>query len=281
MDVSQGGRPSGLRARLGGFIEHPRTQAAIIGLIVFNAITLGLETWPRAVAVAGPVLEAIDSIILGVFVLELACKLLAHGGRFFRNGWNIFDFVIVGIALLPSNGAFAILRALRVLRVLRLLSLVPRMRFVVESLVQALPGLGSIALLLILFFYVFAVMATRLYGADFPQWFGTLGASMFSLFQIMTLEGWADIARDIMASHPHAWLFFLAFILLATFTVLNLFIAIIVNAMQSSHEALEAEHEKRELEMIRSELRALREDLLRNACRSESGNTPEPARLRR
>jgi voltage-gated sodium channel len=268
----------GLRARLGAFIEHPRTQAVIVGLIIFNAITLGLETWPRAMAVAGPVLEAIDGIILAIFVFELGTKLVAHGLRFFRSGWNIFDFVIVGIALMPSSSAFAVLRALRVLRVLRLLSLVPRMRFVVESLVQALPGLGSIALLLVLFFYVFAVMSTRLFGADFPQWFGSLGASMFSLFQIMTLEGWADIAREIMVRYPYAWLFFLAFILLATFTVLNLFIAIIVNAMQSSHEALEVEHEKRELEMIRAELRALREDLLRPPRQAQSRETYQARR---
>ncbi len=224
--------PSGLRARLGAFIEHPRTQAAIIGLILFNAVTLGVETSTRAMAAFGPALEIVDHTILAIFVVEIVLKLYAHGLRFFRSPWNLFDVVVVGIALMPSSGAFSVLRALRVLRLLRLLSIVPRMRFVVESLVSALPGLGSIALLLVLFFYIFAVMATRLFGADFPEWFGNLGASMFSLFQIMTLEGWADMAREVMELYPHAWLFFTVFILLATFTVLNLFIAIIVNAMQ-------------------------------------------------
>lgn len=232
--------PSGLRARVGAFIDHPRTQAAIIAVILFNAVTLGIETSPRAMAAFGQVLEGIDHTILAIFVVELAFKLFAHGLRFFRSAWNVFDVVIVGIALTPSSGAFSVLRALRVLRLLRLVSMVPRMRMVVEALISALPGLGSIALLLVLFFYIFAVMATRLFGADFPVWFGTIGASMFSLFQIMTLEGWADMARGVMDVYPHAWLFFTAFILLATFTVLNLFIAIIVNAMQHAHEVEKA-----------------------------------------
>ena len=255
--------PSGLRARLGAFIESPRVQTAIIALILFNAITLGLETSDVVMARFGAVLVAIDHAILWVFVAEIGLKMFAHGTRFFRSAWNLFDVVIVGIALLPNSGAFSVLRALRVLRLLRLLSVVPRMRFVVESLVLALPGLGSIALLLVLFFYIFAVMATRLFGADFPHWFGNLGASMFSLFQIMTLEGWADIAREIMARFPGAWLFFMVFILLATFTVLNLFIAIIVNAMQHSHDAEKPPDPASEIRALRAEIAELRRELER------------------
>lgn len=257
------GAPAGLRARLGAWVESPRVQTAIIALILFNAVTLGLETSDRVMERVGPALIAIDHVILWIFVAEIALKLFAHGLRFFRSAWNLFDVIIVGIALMPSSGAFTVLRALRVLRLLRLLSIVPRMRFVVESLVQALPGLGSIALLLVLFFYIFAVMATRLFGADFPQWFGNLGASMFSLFQIMTLEGWADIAREIMARFPSAWLFFMVFILLATFTVLNLFIAIIVNAMQHSHDAEKPPDPATEIRALRAEIGELRRELER------------------
>jgi voltage-gated sodium channel len=256
--------PAGLRARLGAFVEHPRVQAGIIAIILLNAVTLGLETSSRAMEAVGPLLIALDHAILWVFVAELALKLYAHGLRFFRSAWNVFDFVIVGIALMPSSGAFSVLRALRVLRLLRLLSAVPRMRQVIESLVLALPGLGSIALLLLLFFYIFAVMATKLFGADYPQWFGNLGASMFSLFQIMTLEGWVDIARSVMERYPAAWLFFLTFILLATFTVLNLFIAIIVNAMQHSHDAEKPPDPVAEIRALRAEIAALRAELRRD-----------------
>lgn len=250
----------GIRDRLARFVESASVQSLIITLIVLNAITLGLETFPGVMDRIGVWLHHIDQTLLAVFVLELALKLLAHGPRFFRSAWNVFDVVVVGIALLPASGALSVLRALRVLRVLRLVSAVPRMRFVVESLARSLPGLGSIGLLLAIFFYVFAVMATKLYGAQFPQWFGSLWGSMFSLFQIMTLEGWADIAREVMASRPGAWLFFFAFILLATFTVLNLFIAVIVNAMQEPETPVHHEPvaTSRELGELRAEIAALR-----------------------
>jgi len=255
----------GLRARLGAFVEHPRVQGAIVALILFNAVTLGLETSERVMAAIGPVLIALDHVILWIFVAELALKLFAQGLRFFKSPWNLFDTIIVGIAIMPASGAFSVLRALRVLRLLRLLSIVPRMRFVVESLVQALPGLGSIALLLVLFFYVFAVMATRLFGADYPHYFGNLPGAMFSLFQIMTLEGWADIAREVMTRFPAAWIFFMAFILLATFTVLNLFIAVIVNAMQHSHDAEKPPDPALEIRALRQEIAELRSELRRES----------------
>lgn len=256
-------RPPGLRSVLGAFVESPRVQGAIIALIVANAVTLGLETFPPLARRFGDVLHTVDQALLAIFVIELLLKLAAHGPRFFRSGWNLFDFVVVGIALLPSSGALSVLRALRVLRVLRLISTVPKMRFVVESLARSLPGLGSIGLLLLLFFYVFAVMATKLYGAHFPQWFGSLWASMFSLFQIMTLEGWADIAREVMAREPGAWVFFLVFILLATFTVLNLFIAVIVNAMQEPDTPVHHHPvaSRDDVEALRAEIAALRAEL--------------------
>lgn len=251
---------AGPRARLARWIESDRIQRIVIALIVLNALTLGLETFPRVMQRSGVWLHRADQALLAVFVLELALKLIGHGPRFFRNAWNAFDFVVVGIALLPSTGALSVLRALRVLRVLRLVSTVPKMRFVVESLARSLPGMGSIGLLLVIFFYVFAVMATKLYGPEFPQWFGSLWGSMFSLFQIMTLEGWAEIARELMASRPGAWVFFLAFILLATFTVLNLFIAVIVNAMQEPETPVHHEPvaTSREIGELRTEIAALR-----------------------
>jgi voltage-gated sodium channel len=164
-------------------------------------------------------------------------RLWAYRARFFRGGWNVFDFVIVAIAWLPTTGAFSVLRALRVLRVLRLLSVVPQMRSVVGALLNALPGMGSIVAVLLLVFYVSAVMATQLFGAAFPDWFGSVGASMYSLFQIMTLESWSmGIVRPLMEVYPLAWLFFVPFVIVTSFAVLNLFIALIVNSMQSVHE---------------------------------------------
>ena len=268
--------PLSRREALGAWIESARVQAVIIGLIVINAVILGMETSPAIMAHIGPQLLALDKLILAVFVVEIAIKLFAQGAAFFRRGWNIFDFLVVGIALVPTSGPLAILRALRILRVLRLLSMMPRLRLVVEALLHSLPGIGSIALLMVVIYYVAAVMATKLFGAVHPEWFGSIWHSMYTLFQVMTLESWSmGIVRPVMESHPYAWLFFIPFILIATFTVLNLFIAIIVDAMQSMHEKVaqadeahiteavhsEGVHIEQELRAVREELRALREEL--------------------
>lgn len=251
--------------RLKALIESRGFELIITWLIVVNAITLGLETSPVLVAQYGTVLHFIDHALLGVFVVELAAKMVVYRGAFFRDPWRIFDFLVVGISLLPASGPLSILRALRVLRVLRLVSIIPSMRRVVGGLFHALPSMGSIFLLLMLVFYVFAVMSTKLYGADFPEYFGNIAASAFTLFQVMTLEGWAaEIVRPVMEKHPRAWLFFLPFILATSFTVLNLFIGIIVSAMQNEHEA-EVQEVQAEIEedqaAILSELRAIRLEL--------------------
>ena len=219
---------------LRGLVESRSFNFTITAVIVINAITLGLETWPAAMNAAGPVLLAIDAAALWIFTVELALKLWVYRARFARDGWNVFDLAIVIVAWLPAAGPLSVLRALRIMRVLRLVSVVPQMRTVVGALFKALPGMGSIVAVLVLVFYVAAVMATKLFGDGFPEWFGSIGASMFSLFQIMTLESWSmGIVRPVMELYPGAWAFFVPFIVVTTFTVLNLFIALIVNSMQS------------------------------------------------
>ena len=230
-------KTSGSRGAILRRIEAPKAQYFIMFLIVINAVILGLETVPAAMQSYGPLLIAIDQLILGVFVIEILLRIYAHRLAFFRDPWSLFDFVVVAIALVPASGPLAVLRALRILRVLRLLTLVPSMRRVVGALLGSIPGLSSIALVLLLIYYVFAVIATKLFGEHFPQWFGSIGESLYSLFQIMTLESWSmGIVRPVMVEHPYAWIFFVVFILIATFTMLNLFIAIIVNAMQTFTE---------------------------------------------
>jgi voltage-gated sodium channel len=195
----------------------------------------------------GTMLIAIDTIILAVFVIEISIKMFAYRLGFFKSAWNVFDFIVVGIALIPASGPLAVLRALRVLRVLRLISMLPQLRLVVEALLKAIPGISSVFALMIILFYVFAVMATTMFGSSFPDWFGDIGRSMYTLFQIMTLESWSmGIVRPVMETHPYAWMFFVPFILIATFTMLNLFIGIIVNTMQTIHE----QHSQHEVEAV-------------------------------
>ena len=254
-----------LRTRLKTLLEAPRTEQAITALIVLNAIILGLETSPSAMAAAGPILRLIDLVILTVFVIEILARMFAYGWRFWRDPWSIFDFSVVAIALVPATGNLSVLRALRIVRALRLISTIKSMRRVVGGLLHAIPGMGSIVALLLLVFYVFSVMATKLFGPSFPQWFGTLGESAYSLFQIMTLESWSmGIVRPVMEVHSWAWVFFVPFILITSFTVLNLFIGIIVDAMQSQHET-EAEEERAsteaELHALVAEIQELRRDV--------------------
>jgi voltage-gated sodium channel len=272
-----------LRERVGKFVEQDRVQNVILALILFNAVTLGLETSPVVMREAGALLYVLDKVVLTVFVVELALRIFAHGARFFRDPWSLFDTLVVGIALMPATGQFSILRSLRVLRVLRVLSIVPSMRRVVGSLIAAIPGLLSIGLVLLIIYYVFAVIATKLFGAEFPDWFGTVGRSLYTLFQVMTLESWSmGISRPVMEKFPYAWAFFVPFILLATFTMLNLFIAVIVNAMQSFSEAehkdtLTAVDDAREhIESdLRGELRALRGEIAELKKLSENARTPD------
>lgn len=225
--------PPAYRNRLADIIQGGMFQNTILALIVINAIVLGMETSPTLMAAHGPLLLALDAAILAVFIVEIALRIYTYRLAFFRDAWGIFDLTVVLIALYPASGQFAVLRALRVLRVLRILTIVPSMRRVVGGLLAALPGIGSIAMLLSVVFYVFAVIATKLFGATHPQWFGTIGESLYSLFQIMTLESWSmGIVRPVMEQHPQAWLFFVPFILIATFTMLNLFIGVIVSSIQ-------------------------------------------------
>ncbi|MDE0256670.1 MAG: ion transporter, partial [Rhodospirillaceae bacterium] len=227
-----------VRRRVGVFMESPRVTRAITAVIVFNAITLGLETSAGVMERVGPILLFLDDIVLAIFVIELLTKLFAFGWRYFTNGWNVFDFIIVGIALAPASGDLTVLRALRILRVLRLVAIVPSMRKVVMALMAAIPGVSSVIALLALVYYVFSVMVTKLYGKAFPDWFGTVGDSMYSLFQIMTLESWSmGIVRPVMEQYPGAWMVFVPFILMTSFAVINLFIAVIVNAMTEQSQA--------------------------------------------
>ena len=261
VNTSNTERAASPRERVLDFIESARFEKSITALIVVNAIALGIETSPQVAARFGDALYAFDRLVLVVFVVELLLRFFAYRSRFFGDPWRVFDFVVVGIAIVPAGGAFAVLRALRVLRVLRLVSLVPSMRRVIGALLKALPGMVSIVGLLGLVLYVFAVMATKLYGAIAPEFFGNLGASLFTLFQVMTVEGWPDVARSVMTQSPHSWIFFVVYLLIATFMVLNLFIAVVVNAMQSQvTEDLKDEGEAH-TRLILDEVRGLRREI--------------------
>lgn len=221
------------RLRLAAWVDSGPVQRFVVVVILLNAAILGLETSPAMMASFGPLLKLLDKACLLIFCLELMLKLFAYRGLFWRSGWNLFDLVVIGFALAPGAGPWAVLRSLRVLRVLRLLTVLPSLRKVVAAFLHSIPGLLGVVAVMAVFFYTTGVLATKLYGATHPQWFGSLGASLYSLFQVMTLESWSmGIVRPVMEAHPWAWAFFVPFIGIATFTILNLFIGIIVSTMQ-------------------------------------------------
>jgi voltage-gated sodium channel len=256
------------RVRARALVEHPVFQRLVIALIVFNAVMLGLETSEWMMASYGGLLHVLDRVTLAVFVAELLLRLYAHGWAFFRDPWSIFDTLVIGIALVPATGPLSVLRTLRVLRVLRLVSAVPSMRRVVSGLLRAVPGMASVASLLALVIFVAAVMAAKLFGAIAPVYFGDLGTSLFTLFQIMTGEAWPDVAAEVMAQAPLAWIFFVIYILISSFAVLNLFIAVVVSGMEDQVTSDLAEAEERNAQaqarsdaQILEEVRALRAEI--------------------
>jgi len=253
----------GFRAQLGQILSSGRFEKSILLLIFINAVMLGLETDHGIKTALSPYMDQLDKIILTIFVIEILLRVFAFGGQFWRDPWSIFDFAVVGVTLIPATGNLSVLRAFRILRALRIVSGVPSMRRVVGGLLGALPGMGSITMLLLLILYVSAVMATKLFGVTNPEYFGTLGTSAFSLFKVMTLEGWPDIADGVIEKHAWAWSFFVIYILVTAFAVLNLFIGIIVDAMQPQNQSIreEVEDTESEVEEVLAELRALRREV--------------------
>lgn len=242
-----------LSANLKNMISSKLWGHFVAVLIVVNTIVLSMETYPGVMKAYGDLLTSIDQTILYLFILELVLRFIAYRLDFFKDPWSIFDFCVVGIALIPAQDAFSALRAARALRALRLISVFPKLRKVIEGLVMAIPGICAIAGVMAIIICVFGLLASKLYGPSFPEWFGNLHLSVFSLFQIMTLEGWPDIVRTVMQEKPFAWIFFVTYILIATFSVLNLFIAVVVDAMQKNH-AEDTDDEREKIDIINEKL---------------------------
>lgn len=260
------------RRRAAKLATTPWFERLVLTVIVFNAITLGLETSGSIMASYGGLLHVLDEIMLWFFVAELAIRMFAFGWRFWRDPWAVFDFFVVAITLLPQTGNLSVLRAMRILRALRLITAIPSVKRVVTGLLVAIPSMSSIIILVLLINYIFAVMATKMFGAEFDKNFGTIGASLFTFFQIMTLDGWgSEVVRPVMEKHPWAWAFFLPYIIFVTFAVLNLFIGIVVDAMQQQQEVStetvisvtqsEYQHLVAEIGALRTELKAMRSDI--------------------
>ena len=237
------------------FVDHQAFQYFILVIILLNAFLLGFETLLEADAPLHRVLGWIDAVFLAIFVVEIGLRLIAYRLSFFKSGWNIFDLLIIAISALSFSSGISALRAFRVLRVLHLFTVIPRMRVVVTALLDAIPGIASVGVIVLIVVYVFAVVAANLYGPAHPDLFGGVFVSMYTLFQVLTLEGWAEIAASVATTHPQSWIFFITFVLIGTFTMLNLFVAIVVRVVDEDSDALEQE--------LKAEMRHSQQELLR------------------
>ncbi|OHC37703.1 MAG: ion transporter [Pseudomonadales bacterium RIFCSPLOWO2_02_FULL_63_210] len=245
----------------------------MIGCIIANGIIIGLETSKDIDEAYGQLLHLGNDIFLVIFIIEAALKITAVAPRlrlYFGNGWNLFDFTVVVLSLVPSTGEFALVaRLIRVLRVLRLVSAVPQLRLIVATLVRSIPSMGHVILLMGVIFYIYGVTGYHLFHAHDADNWGTLGAALLTLFQIVTLEGWVDVMETAMEALPWAWVYFVTFVLIGTFVMLNLFIAVVINNLEASKveelNALSAPptHDElvRELERTRAALDALQRRL--------------------
>ncbi|HJQ62207.1 MAG TPA: ion transporter [Burkholderiales bacterium] len=257
----------------------------MIALILFNGVLIGLETSHEITQAYGRWLELGNDLILGIFVIEAALKITAvapNFRRYFGDGWNLFDFSVIVLSLLPATGQFALVaRLIRVLRVLRLVSAMPQLRLIVATLVRSIPSMGHVLMLLGIVFYIYAITGFHLFHNHDAEHWGTLGAALLTLFQIVTLEGWVDVMEQALESRPWSWVYFVSFVLIGTFVVLNLFIAVVVNNLEASKAAeLEAlarpvTHDEvlDELGRTRDALRALQ----RKLAALPEVERPEPA----
>jgi len=251
------------RELLGNVVDSTPAQRVVVVVLLVNAATLGLETSPTIMADYGQIVTLLNEVIPWIFVAEVGTRLVARGPRFFREGWNVFDFLIITISFMPSGQAFSALRALRVLRVLHVISLVPRMRYVVASLLRSLPQLGGIVALLLIINYITAVITTHLFGADYDELFGGVGASMLTLFQLMTLEGWAaEVVRPVMEKYPYSIFLFIPYMLMTAFAILNLFTAVLVDSMQVIQQNYTFERTEQEFsQIVAQELMSVKGDI--------------------
>ena len=254
-----------MNSRIRSFIESNFFSKFIIYLIVLNGITMGLETSKTFMLSYETYTTMFNHIVITIFTIEIILRVYIYRLSFFKDPWSLFDFFVVAISLVPTSGGFEILRTLRVLRLFRLVTAVPQMKKVVAALVSVIPGMLSVIALMTLFFYISAIMATQLFKEEFPQWFGTLGESFYTLFQVMTLESWSmGIVRPLMETYPYAWVFFIPFIFIVTFIMINLVVAIIVDAMavlnQKEEQHLIDEVQANETH-INDEIKSLREEI--------------------
>jgi voltage-gated sodium channel len=229
-------------------------QLAVVVVILANAVVIGLETYDSIEQDYGALLGTLNDVFLGLFTVELAIRVAAYGRRpqgYFRSGWNVFDFLVVALAYVPwLRESVTLLRVIRLLRIVRLITVVPGLRVVIVGLGRSIAPIGSIALLTFFLLYIYGIVGWIIYADHDPEQFGNIGRALLTLFQVLTLEGWNEVLAKEMELTPWSWVYFVSFVLFATFIVLNVVIAVVVNSIEEAHQI---EDERKRLELLRTD----------------------------
>ncbi|MCR4946199.1 MAG: ion transporter [Lachnospiraceae bacterium] len=259
--------------KLKKFVDGKHFQGFILFVILLNAVVLGLQTSKTVSATAGGVLSVIDSICLGIFIFEMLLKMIAYKFiGYFKNGWNWFDFIIILMSVLSGVAVFSSFRVLRVFRVFRslkglrgfkMVSSLKPMQVIIGAIGKSLPGISWTALLLIVIYYIYSIIGVTCFGETFQDWFGTIPAAMYTLFQVMTLESWSmGISRPVMEVFGSAWIYFVSFVLISSFVMMNVVVGIVVNAISEVAEMnRKDEAEEAGTAGIKEEMDAVKEHL--------------------
>lgn len=264
-------------------VSAPSFEYVIIALIVGNGALLGVETSPELVRRYGEWMHLGNQVVLAVFILEAMVKMVAvapHVDRYFRDGWNVFDFLVIVFSLIPATGEYAMIaRLARLLRVLRLISTIQELRLIVSTLVRSIPSMGHVMLLMSIIFYIYGIMGYQLFHEHDPTHWRNLGISLLSLFRVVTLEDWTDLMYTAMELHPLAWMYFVSFVVVGTFVVINLFIAVVLNNLdEAKAERLRELEQPVSREEILRDLRATQRALRRLEERLERREEPDRPR---
>lgn len=245
--------------RLRQLVESKWFQFGILAVICLNALVFGIQTSAWARAHCGKWLNGIDTVCLAVFTVELALKIVVYNRRFCKDPWNIFDFIVVAVSFVPDCGMFSSVRLFRILRIFKLISGIRHMRIILGAIVKSVRGILWTGSLLVLIYYVYGILGTHLFGARFEDWFGSLGKSVYTLFQVMTLESWSmGIARPVIAAYPYAWIYFVSYILMSSFLVMNVVVGIVLNSIT---ECCQAEEPVAKKSSLKEELSKLKEQI--------------------
>jgi voltage-gated sodium channel len=218
------------------FMESKAGHFFIGSVVILNSLIIGIQTFEHIPENILGIFHHADKFILCIFVIELTIKLLAGGVSFFRSGWNIFDLIIVVGSLLPNQGFLPVIRAFRLLHLMSMIDAFPKMRRLIKGFWKAVPGISHVLFILLVFFYIFSVLGVFLFRDFGAEHFQHIGVAMKTMFQVLSGDDWANVMRETEKACSYAGIYFISFYVLMSFIVLNLFIGVVVDALQSIEE---------------------------------------------